>query len=113
MKLKGKELTKETWKELIKPGKLNMEELVTTIGLLKAERKLIQTIEEFCIEAFKGRQVEELDEDFGVYHVRYTREAGRVTPDKEKIVSEMGEEWWNAHLKKGEDYWMLKITDAK
>ena len=113
MKILGQELTAENWKDTLNVSERNMEQIVMFLGLVKRDRKLLDKIEGFLLENLASRRNEEYDEDFGEWHVKRTLEAGRLTPDKDKIVEEMGEEWWLAHQKKGEDYWKVIVTEAK
>ena len=121
MKVKGQVVTRENWRDVVVPANMTIDELIDVLGRLNEQRKFLVKLEKFCKESISGKRDEEFDEDFGLFHVLRTKEPGKLSPNKEEIITDVsellaaaglemtGEQWWEDHQKRGDPFWQVKI----
>jgi len=103
--IRGVEITPDNWREVLTPdedNKFTKEEISDLLGALNEERKFAAKVENFIKETI--RQYFESDEfEFSTDHFMIIRTSGVwVGLDNDKVKTEMGEDWYNEHLKRSE-----------
>jgi|SRR5690606_27143570 len=103
----GQQLTRENWRDILKPSKFTVQEQIDMVGELQEIRKFAGMCEDVLREALKAREGEWEDHGLRFQAVKLMR--SRTGLDSAKVKEDMGDEWYNAHCKTTE-YEELRIT---
>jgi len=109
IKVNGQQLTRENWRELLKPKNLSFQEQIDIAGELSEARKFLQICEDFVKESIKNARDDEEWEDHGLHYQAIKTKKTREALDTRRVKEEMGEEWFKEHCKVTE-YFELRIT---